>query len=135
MQTAVRYFTRSGNTQKLADAIAKAVKADAKPITEDLPEKVDVLFLGSSLYKFTFEPAVGEFLKRNAAKIGKLVLFGTSASGKSTMPQLKPVCEQLSIPLCEREFVCVGKFLFAHKGRPNDADAAAAASFAKEIVK
>ena len=135
MKTAVRYFTRSGNTQKIAEAIAKAADTEAKPITEDLAEPIDVLFLGSSLYKFTYEPAVGEFLKRNAAKIGKLVLFGTSASGKSTMPQLRPVCEQLGIPLCGQEFVCLGKFLFAHKNRPNAEDTAAAAAFAEKVLR
>ena len=50
MKIAVRYYTRSGNTKKLAEAIAKAVGAEAKTVDEPLWEDVDILFLGSSVY-------------------------------------------------------------------------------------
>ncbi len=135
MKTAVRYYSRSGNTEKIADAIAKEAEVRPETVGTDLTEPVELLFLGSSLYKFTYEPSVGAFLKRNADRIGKVALFGTSASGKSTYPKLKPLLDALQIPLCEVEFVCLGKFLFANKGRPNEADVAAAAAFAKSVLK
>ena len=135
MKYAVRYFTQSGNTEKIANAIAETVQVKADPVNVDLKEKVDTLFLGSSLYKFTYEPAVGAFLKRNVDRIGQVVLFGTSASGKSTSPKLKPLLQELKIPLSEMEFVCLGKFLFAHKGRPNEADVQAAKAFAKSLMQ
>lgn len=36
MNIAVRYYTRSGNTKKLADAIANAVSAEAKDLSNSL---------------------------------------------------------------------------------------------------
>ena len=44
MNVAVRYFTRSGNTEKLAQAVAEAVCAEAKSIASPLEEKADILF-------------------------------------------------------------------------------------------
>ena len=46
MKIAVRYFSRGGNTKKLADAIAKAVGVDAETTSVPLTEDVDILFLG-----------------------------------------------------------------------------------------
>ena len=45
MKIAVRYYTRSGNTKKLADAIAEAASVDAKDVSVTLEEKADILFL------------------------------------------------------------------------------------------
>jgi flavodoxin len=41
MKTAVRYFTRTGHTKKLAEAVADAVGVKALPITEPIGEDVD----------------------------------------------------------------------------------------------
>ena len=50
MSTEIRYFTKSkkGNTEKLAQAVAKAVKLPALDVTHDLSARVDRLFLGRS---------------------------------------------------------------------------------------
>lgn len=37
MKVAIRYYTRGGNTKKLAGAISKAVGAEAKTTAEPLP--------------------------------------------------------------------------------------------------
>ena len=50
MKTAVRYYTKTGNTKRLAEEVGKALGVDALPICEPLDEKVDVLFLGNSYY-------------------------------------------------------------------------------------
>ena len=42
MKIAVRYYSRSGNTRKLAEAIAKAVNVEAKTTDEPLDEDVDI---------------------------------------------------------------------------------------------
>jgi len=133
MNAQVRYHSMTGNTKRLAEAVAAAVDAQAKPVTEDLAEKADVLFLGSSLYKGTFDPAVGEFLRRNAERIGTVAVFGSSASGKSTLKKIKALAEPMGLFVLGREFLCYGKFLFLHKGRPNEEDLAAAAEFARDV--
>ena len=44
MKAAIRYYTRSGNTKKLADAISAAIGAEARTTAEPLTEDVDILF-------------------------------------------------------------------------------------------
>jgi len=92
MNCAVVYFSRSGNTKKLADGVAEVLGVTASDITTSLTEKTDLVFLGSSLYAGGFDPAVGEFIRKNADKIGKLVCFGSSASGTSTAKKGKSTC-------------------------------------------
>ena len=48
MKIAVRYYTKTGHTRKVAEAIAEAVGVKALPISEPLTEPADVLFLGNS---------------------------------------------------------------------------------------
>ena len=73
MKTAIRYFTRSGNTKKLADAIAGAVGVPALTVAEPLREPVDTLFLGCSYYAFDVDGAVKDFVAQNRANIGRIV--------------------------------------------------------------
>ena len=58
MKIAVRYYTRSGNTRKLAEAVAKAVNTQANDVSVPLTEKADILFLGCSYYAFDVDEAV-----------------------------------------------------------------------------
>jgi len=50
MKIAIRYYTKTGNTKKLAEAIASAIDVEAKTVDEPLSEDVDILFLGSAVY-------------------------------------------------------------------------------------
>ena len=131
---AVRYFSRSGNTKKLADAVAAELQVSAEDVCVDLPEKADILFLGSSLYAGSYDRAVWEFLGRNAGKIGRVVCFGSSASGKSTHKKIAALATEMPITVDSRFFNCPGKFLFMHRGRPNEKDLADAAAFARAVV-
>ena len=130
---AVRYYTRSGNTKKLAAAVARAVKAGEKPVSADLPGRTGLLFLGCSVYGGTFHPEVGEFLVRNEEKIGKICVFGSSASGRTVRKRLKKMLESTEITVLDEEFICPGKFLFLHKKRPDQTDLERAAAFAKSV--
>lgn len=134
MNIQVRYYTRSGNTEKLANAIAEAVGACAEKLDAPMTQKADILFLGSSYYAFDMDEAVKKFLADNKDKIGKVVLFGTSAMMKSMKKPMKKVAEPLGIAIADEEFHCRGEFKVFHKGRPNEADLASAAEFAKSIV-
>ena len=135
MKTAVRYFSRSGNTKKLADAVAAAAGTTAESIEKDLPEKADIVFLGNSLYAGKYDPAVEAFLNRNADKIGLLVSFGSSASGKTTLKKLTAYAETKRIRVCDKAYNCPGHFLFLHKDRPNENDCKEAAAFATKILE
>jgi len=135
MTTAVRYFTRSGNTKKLADVIAAAVGVEALDVSQPLTARVDVLFLGSSVYAAGIDEAVKTFVQENAGNIGRIVNFSTAALLSSTYKQVSKLAEENGVAMDEREFHCRGAFGPMHKNRPNDKDLEAAAAFAREIVK
>ncbi len=136
MKIAVRYYTKTGNTKRLAEAVAKAVGAEALPISEPLTEPVDVLFLGNSYYAFSIDPEVRTFIRSlDKDSVGKIVNFGTAAMLHSTWKKVKAEADKRGIPMEEREFHCRGEFKGAHKGRPNEDDLKAAAEFAKTIVR
>ena len=130
MKTAVRYYTKNGGTQRLAEAIAKAVNAEARTTSEPLEAPVDVLFLGASVYAGKPNPEVTRFIQRNGDKIGRIVVFSTSASGKSTHGSILATAADAGVKCSEVYYHCPGAFMFLHKGRPNDKDCAAAAAFA-----
>ena len=134
MKVAIRYYTRGGNTKKLADAISEAIGVEAKTTAEPLAEDVDILFLGSSVYAYGVDDEVKKFISEINVKIGKVVNFSTAALIKSTYKQVAKLLAEKNIPLAEEEFACKGSFAMMHKGKPDADDCKAAAAFAKKIV-
>lgn len=134
MKIAVRYYTRSGNTEKLAKVIADAVGVQAEPVTETLHEKTDIVFLGCSYYAFDVDEAVKSFLFDNRENIGKIVCFGTSAMMKSTRKPIKRITNAAGVALAEEEFHCRGSFGPMHKGHPDNQDLTNAAAFVKMVL-
>lgn len=136
MKVAVRFYTKTGNTKRLAEAVADAVGAEALPLSAPIEEPVDVLFLGNSYYAFNIDPEVRDFIRSlDKDKVGRIVNFGSAAMLNSTWKKVKAEAEKVGIKMDEREFHCKGEFKGIHKGRPNEKDLAAAADFAKSIIQ
>ena len=135
MNTEIRYFTKSkkGNTEKLANQIAKAAGKKALTVAADLDERVDRLFLVNAMYAANIDREVKDFLARNKDKIGEVVNFSTSCSGKSTWGMVKKECDSLNIPLSDKEFHCAASWIFINKGLPSEDDYAKARDFAKSM--
>ena len=111
MKFAVRYYTKTGNTKRLAEAVAEALGVPALPISEPLTEPVDILLLGNSYYAFTIDPEVRAFVRSlDKNMVGRIANFGTAAMMNSTWKKVR-----------------------ANKGRPNSDDLAAAAAWAKSL--
>lgn len=134
MNIEVRYYSRGGNTKKLADAVAQAVHVEAKPVSEPLEDDADILFLCNSVYWAGVDGKVKSFIKDNASKIKNIVNVSTAAIIKSTYKQIKSFAAKNGIPVDEREFHCRGSFAGMHKGKPDDSDCAAVADFARQII-
>ena len=135
MKVAVRYYTKTGNTKRLAEAVAKAVGVEALPLSSPIEEPVDILFLGNSYYAFSIDPEVREFIRSlSKDKVGRIVNFGSAAMLNSTWKKVKAEADKKGIPMEKREFHCKGEFKGLHKGRPNSEDLAAAAEFAKTFM-
>lgn len=135
MKIAVRYYTRSGNTKKLADAISASLNVEATDVSVPLSEKTDILFLGCSYYAFDVDEAVKDFIVNNKSNIGKIVCFGTSAMMKSMKKPVSKVAKTVGVTVADEEFHCRGKFGKLHKSRPNEKDLSAVAGFAKNVTQ
>ena len=135
MKVEVRCFSKGGNTKKLADAIAGALGVQARGVDAPLEARADALFLGASVYAGKPSPEVTAFIRRNAEKIGTIVVFGTSASGKSTHAAIRAAAADCGVKTAEMFYHCPGAFLFLHRNRPNGKDCAAAAEFARRQLE
>lgn len=137
MKLAIRYFTKSkkGNTEKLAKTISKALNIQALTVDNDLNEKVDRLFLVNAMYAATVDNEVKDFLVRNKSMISEVVNLNTSATGRSTWSSIKKVTDAQGIKLSEKEFHCVGSWIFLNKGLPSEEDFKRASAFVKELAK
>ena len=134
MKYAVRFYTKTGNTKRLAEAIANELGVEALPLSAPIDEKVDVLFLGNSYYAFTIDPEVRDFVRSlDKEKVGTIVNFGSAAMLNSTYKKVKAEADKVGIPMMEKEFHCKGEFKGLHKGKPDEEDLKAAAEFARNI--
>lgn len=133
MTYAVRYYTKTGNTRRLAEAVAGELGVEARPISDPITEPVDRLFLGNSYYAFSIDPEVRKFVASlDKDKVGKIVNFGSAAMLNSTFKKVKAEADKVGIPMDPREFHCKGEFKGLHKGRPNEDDLKAAIAFARQ---
>ena len=136
MTYAVRYYTQTGNTKRLAEAIANELGVEALPLSAPITENVDVLLLGNSYYAFTIAPEVRDFVAGlDKAKVGKIVNFGTAAMMNSNYKKVRSVAATKGIPVLDKEFHCKGEFKGMNKGRPNEDDLKAAREFVRTLRK
>ena len=134
MKIAIRYYTKTGNTKKLAEAIGSAINVEAKTVDEPLTEDVDILFLGSAVYAAGIDGKIKEFIKDINVNVGEIVNFSSAALIESTYKQVKKEVEAKGLKMSENEFHCRGAFNFVHRGHPNDEDLKNAQEFAKRII-
>ena len=134
MKTAIRYYSRGGNTEKLARAISEAIGVEALSTDVPLNEDVDILFLGSSVYAYGVDENVKKFIREINVNVGKVVNFSTAAVINSTYRQVGKLLTEKNIGQAREEFYCRGSFGPMHKGRPDAEDLKKAAEFARGIV-
>ena len=134
MKIAIRYYTKTGNTKKLAEAISSAINVEAKTVDEPLTEDVDILFLGSAVYAAGIDQKIKDFIKSINVDVGEVVNFSSAALIESTYKQVKKEVEAKGLKMSEDEFHCRGAFKFVHRGKPDDNDIKNVQEFAKRIV-
>ncbi|MDR3171551.1 MAG: hypothetical protein LBU17_07985 [Treponema sp.] len=136
MKIAVRYYSKSGNTKKIACAIADAVGTTANTTDEPIAEQVDVLFLGGALYAGGIDVHLRDYIKKlTPAQVKSIAVFSTAAGGKSIQPHVAGLLNGTGITISGDGFSCKGKFLFINLGRPNEQDCSDAVAYAKAIME
>ena len=135
MNIEVRYFSRGGNTQKVAQAIAKAAGVMAKDCSEPVTKKNDLLFLGGSVYGFGLDDTTKSYIKQlNADKVGAVAVFGTSAIVKTGNQEMSKLLTAKGIKVLKQAFYCRGAFTVMHKGHPDEKDLKQAEAFALAAI-
>lgn len=139
MNIAVTYFSRTGNTKKVALAIAEAAGCAAGDIDKfEAQEPVDLLFIGGAIYGGNLEPKLAEFIAGlDPEKIKRAAVFSTSVSeqgfGKAT-GMIKDGLRNRGIPTEDGEFACKGKFLLMSRKHPDASELDAAKQFAQAVA-
>lgn len=134
MNVEVRYFSRGGNTKRLADAIAGAAGTKAETVDVPLGQKADLLFLGGSVYGGGIDDRLAAFIDTLTPEtVGRVAVFSTAAIKTSAYPQIKKLLDAKGIPADKKEFHCRGQFTLLHRGHPNQKDLDKAAEFTKEM--
>jgi flavorubredoxin len=131
MNVAVRYYSRSGNTKLLAEAIAEAAETSAVSVDSPqagLDEPVDVLFIGGALYAYGIDAHLKEYLKSlKKENVKKAVVFSTTWISKHSIDLIKKGLEEQGIEAAEEAL--------HFRGRPNDRQLEQAKVFAKKFLQ
>ncbi len=138
MKTWVLYYSKGGNTKKIADAIAEeldeVLKSEQIPPAYP-PENVSLLFLGTGEYAGKPDPKMVEFIRTlNPNRVKNAAVFGTSAGGAGkAIDGVKTLLKEKGINVVDESFSCRGKFLLANRKRPDESDIKSAKEFAKKV--
>lgn len=135
MKVAIRYYTMTGHTKLLADAISEVVGVPAKPLSDGLDEDVDLLFLGSSIYGNSIDPAVNRFFNNLNVDVGLIVNFSTAGVMDSTFSQVKDIADLFGIEISDDEFHCRGAFAGLNASRPDESDVEDVKLFARKFIE
>lgn len=127
---AVRYYSKSGNTKSLAEAIAKgagvipiSVDEDSAKITED----IDVLFIGGALYAYGLDKVMNDYLAGiDGKKVKKAVVFSTSWISKHSIDLIKKALKEKGIEVADETCYV--------RNKPSEKQLADAEAFAKKFI-
>jgi flavodoxin len=132
----VIYYSLTGNTRKVADAIADELGVEARNVrTVDTVSHDAFIFLGSGYYGAVLVKDIADFIDRNRLQGRKVALFGTSGFGWEK--ELSIMEKQISGKGVEvvGRFNCFGRFAAVKRGHPDADELEEAKSFARNIAR
>ena len=131
MKVQVRYYSRSGNTKLLAEAIAKGVGTKAISIDDKdstIKDKTDILFIGGALYAYGLDNKLKKYIANlDSKKINQVVVFSTSWISKHSIDLLKKYCREKGISVKE-------EYIY-YKNKPKESELKEAEELAKKLLK
>lgn len=123
MKTAIRYYSKFGHTEKMANIVGELTNTRPQLATVRLEEPVDTLYLGSGVFLGKVDSSIVEFVNTlTPDMVKRVVCFGSSAIIKSPVPQMRELLQARGITVSEKEFSCRGSMGPVHMGHPNKKD-------------
>ena len=137
MTVKVVYYSKGGNTEKLARAVAKGAGAIAESAASAaITEPVDLLFIGAAIYAGNIDKQMGAFLDGlDPTLVKRAAIFGNAFREVDVQGRVSARLEPKGIAVEQTSFFCRGSFLLANRGRPNDDDLREAEAFAAGLVR
>ena len=133
----VIYYSMTGNTKKVAEAIADELDVSTEDVrTKSGSDKDSFLFLGSGNYFPLPGRGFKKFVDSNDFDGRKVALFGTSGGGKGR--EVKALEKMVTVKGAKvmGKFYCKGKlFFFISRKHPDNKDLENARKFARELKK
>lgn len=130
MHAAVRYFSRSGNTKLVADAIAKAAGVQAISVDQPqakLDDHVDVLFIGGALYAYGLDKRLVSYIRSlDGSKVGRAVVFSSAWISRHALDLLRRELGERGISVEQKDFFV--------KNKASQQQLDEAAAFAKSML-
>jgi flavodoxin len=133
----VLYYSLTGNTKKLASAIAEELGVEAQNIKSATSVPADgVLFMGSGSYGDKPGEDMARFIEKNDFASRKVALFGTSGAGAGKEVQAMAEALKQKRAIVLGSYFTKGKaFVVVNIGRPSKEDLEGARKFAREMAK
>ena len=105
MNIEVRYQSKSGNTARVAQAIAKELGVEAKEVKVPPGENVDLLFVGGAVYAGGISRDLKKFLKElKQGQAKRIAVFSTAMSPKNISPKVAKLIQDKGIVLIGEEY-------------------------------
>ena len=93
MKSAVRYCSRTGKTELVAEAIANGLQSSAVSVRDDnspVEQKVDILFIGAALHSNDIDRAAKSFIYHMSLdNVSSCVVFSTSCFTRRAISVLR----------------------------------------------
>jgi len=140
MKTDVVFYSATGNTRKIAAAIAEAARCEARQAQQDPPAiDADLIFVGGAVYATSdhdIHPSIRSFADRlkSAGYRGQVALFATGFEKSDAIGLLRRTFLERGVRVVDESFFCKGKFLLFMQGHPDKEDIADAKAFASKVI-
>ena len=137
MKVKVLYFSKKGNTEKVAKAIAEAAGAESEMVPPAYPcENEKLVFLGSGSYGGKTHSTMEKFINTlTTERVKNVALFGTYTGNVDSLDAMKKQLVERGINVLDNQFTCKGKSMFKNRSNPDENDIKAAKDFAKKVLE
>jgi flavodoxin I len=139
MKSLVVYFSRGGNTRKVAEAISQELGCRASNVMKGTPDVsgLDLLMVGSGNYGNNVGNGLQGFLNSlPQSNTGKAAVFATAGGPEPKCISVMQVALEEKGYKVISNFKCRGQtFFFLNRGHPNEDDLQNAKLFAGDLKK